>query len=200
MSMNSTDEALMCTVRDGGQAELGVLFERHHRALYEFFFRMAGDRRESEKLVQDVFGRILKYRDTFREDGRFRPWLFRIARNAYHDHFRKPRVEHPSSVGVEPPILRNVSPRSIGFMINDITESLHSALLNLPEERKEMIVLSHYMGMSSDEIAELLDIEEPAARVNTHRAMMELREIYRRILNENRSCDVTKSRLTSQSI
>ncbi|HLQ75767.1 MAG TPA: RNA polymerase sigma factor [Terriglobia bacterium] len=198
MTMNSTDETLMSAVRDGGQAELGVLFERHHRALYEFFFHMTGDRRESENLVQDVFSRILKFRDTFREEGRFRPWLFRIARNAYHDHFRNPQVDPPASE-LEPPILRNVSPRSIGPMIHEIAESLQSALLNLPEDRREVIVLSQYHGMTSDDLAELLDVDEPAARVRTHRAMMELREIFRRILNENRSCDVTKSRLTSQS-
>ena len=66
----------MVAVREGEFAELGTLFDRHQLALYEFFFRMTGDRAVSENLVQDVFYRILKYRDTFRDEGRFNHGCF----------------------------------------------------------------------------------------------------------------------------
>jgi HEAT repeat protein len=57
-----TDEVLMLAVRDGDLAKLGLLFERYHRALFDFLSRMTGDRTAAEDLVQDVFVRILKYR------------------------------------------------------------------------------------------------------------------------------------------
>ena len=77
-----TDETLMEAVRNGDLAKLGILFERHHRALFDFLVRMTGSASTAEDLVQDVFVRVLKYRATWRGEGRFDTWLFRIARNA----------------------------------------------------------------------------------------------------------------------
>jgi RNA polymerase sigma-70 factor (ECF subfamily) len=58
---------------------------------------------------------------------------------------------------------------------------LRCALLKMPEDRRELIVLSQYHQMRPDAIAELLDIEVPAAKVRVHRAMMELRDLYRKL-------------------
>src|SRR5205823_11720081 len=91
--MAETDETLMLLVRGGDVARLGVLFDRHHRALFDFFARMTGSRTAAEDLVQDVFFRMLKYRDTFRVESRFKAWMFRIARNAGFDHFKKYQTE-----------------------------------------------------------------------------------------------------------
>src|SRR5215471_13946200 len=87
--MAETDENLMLAVRNGEVAKLGVLFDRHHRSLFDFFAKMTGSRSTAEDLVQDVFFRILKYRATFRDESRFKAWMFHIARNARADHYRK---------------------------------------------------------------------------------------------------------------
>ena len=84
-----TDELLMRAVRSGDCGQLGRLFERYHVALFDFLNRTTGDRAASEDLVQDVFVRILKYRHTYRDDGNFETWMFRIARNARADYFRR---------------------------------------------------------------------------------------------------------------
>src|SRR5262252_10419266 len=89
---NSTDESLMIAVREGAFEELETLFDRHHLELYGFFYRMTRNRPAGESLVQDVFYRILKFRDTFRNEAKFKPWLFRIARNAHHELVRKREV------------------------------------------------------------------------------------------------------------
>jgi len=166
MTTNSTDESLMMAVREGVWAELETLFDRHHVALYEFFYRMTGDRAAGESLVQDVFCRILKFRDTFRDENRFKPWLFRIARNAHHESFRKKSM-------------RDISPAGADVVRKDKSAALRDALLKLPEARRELVVFSQYHQMTPDEIAELLDVDLPTANVGVHRAMMELRDLYR---------------------
>ena len=70
--MTDTDEILMIAVRGGDVAKLGILFDRYHRALFDFFVRMTNSRAAADDLVQDVFFRMLKYRQTFRDDSRFR--------------------------------------------------------------------------------------------------------------------------------
>ena len=166
MTTNFTDESLMIAVREGAYAELETLFDRHHLAVYEFFYRMTGERAASESLVQDVFCRILKFRDTFRDESRFKSWLFRIARNAHHEAFRKKSMRKVSSAGAD--VARK-----------DKSAALRDALLKLPEDRRVLVVFSQYHQMTPDEIAELLDVDLPAANVGVHRAMMELRDLYR---------------------
>ena len=61
----------MIAVREGDLAKLGLLFERYHVALFDFLNRMTGDWTAAEDLVQDIFIRILKYRATYRDGGRF---------------------------------------------------------------------------------------------------------------------------------
>src|SRR5215831_3493092 len=94
--MSETDENLMLAVRNGEVAKLGVLFDRHHRSLFDFFAKMTGSRATAEDLVQDVFFRILKYRGTFRDESRFKAWMFHIARNARVDHYKKHQTEMPA--------------------------------------------------------------------------------------------------------
>ena len=84
-----TDELLMRAVKHGDVAQLGRLFERHRSAVFNFLARTIGDRAAAEDLVQDVFVRVLKYRHTYRDDHVFSTWLFRIARNARADHYRR---------------------------------------------------------------------------------------------------------------
>jgi len=177
MVMNSTDESLMIAVREGACAELETLFDRHHLALYEFFYRMTGNRAASENLVQDVFCRILKLREAFRDDALFKPWLLRIARNAHHDACRKQEVA--STLEDDPKQMRTVLPVVGEIAPKDKPEALRVALLKLPDDRRELVVFSQYHQLTAEEIAELFDMDVPAAKVGVHRAMMELRDLYR---------------------
>ena len=179
MATSSTDESLMIAVREGASEALETLFDRHHLALYEFFYRMTGDRAAGERLVQDVFYRILKFRDTFRDENRFKSWLFRIARNSHHVAFRKqavgPVFEDDANT------IRKLSPAGTEGAKKDKSGAVRDALLKLPEDRRELVVFSQYHHLTPDEIAELLDIDVPATKVAVLRAMMELRDLYRNL-------------------
>src|ERR1700682_3066506 len=96
------DEDLMLEVRDGAGETLGVLFDRYQTPLFNFYSKMTGDRILSEDLVQEVFLRILKYRQSYTPGTPFRSWMYQIARNARLDHFRKQRPETSWSAEMEP--------------------------------------------------------------------------------------------------
>src|SRR6516164_2879692 len=83
----------MLAVRDGDVERISVLFDRHHRKLFNFFLRLTANRALSEDLVQEVFFRMLKYRRTFQPATSITAWMYQIARHAHLDQTRKHRLE-----------------------------------------------------------------------------------------------------------
>ena len=187
-----TDEALMRAVRQGDVGKLSVLFERYHRSLFDFLCRMTGNATAAEDLVQDVFVRILKYRATFRDEGRFETWMFHIARHARADYFRtrSARDETELTEAADRPSGDAAAAEELERK-HDLA-CLERALLMLREDRRELIVLARYRGMKHEAIAELLGIEVGTVKVRMHRAVKELREIFMR-LSENPSWNVKLS-------
>ncbi len=171
-----SDEELMTQVRNGFGEMLGVLFDRYHVPLFNFYLRLTGDRPMSEDLVQEVFFRILKYRHSYRADTAFRAWMYQIARNARMDHLRKRRpetsLEADMSPVIEPPDTAQQSQEAA---------LLHRALLHISEDKREVLVLSRFQDLKYEEIAQLLGCEVGTVKTRVHRALQELRQIFHQL-------------------
>lgn len=179
----------MRAVRDGDVAQLGHLFERYHVRLFAYLYRVTDSRAAAEDLVQDVFVRVLKYRATFRDDGRFDTWVFRIARNARNDHFRRAApveplqddaLEHPSP---------ECDPAALLEQERD-ADRLRRALARLRDDRRELIALARYEGLKHEQIAEILGVGVGTVKVRLHRALLELRDVFH-ALPEGTTCTAT---------
>jgi RNA polymerase sigma-70 factor, ECF subfamily len=179
----ASDSDLMIQVKDGRVAALGELFERHHPALYRFCLRMTGNRAESEDLVQDVFMRMLKHRESFKPDTGFTPWMFRIARNVAVDSLRRssraPQAE--PDLDVRPADQPSSDERVVE---HEQTVLLRRALLELPPDRREVLLLSRYEMKSYEEVAETLGVSVGTVKTRAHRAIKQLRELYQGLLEK----------------
>jgi RNA polymerase sigma factor (sigma-70 family) len=178
-----TDEQLMRAVRDGDVSRLGVLFERYHLPLFDFLSRMTGNQTVAEDLVQDVFVRILRYRSTFRDEGTFETWLYRIARNARVDYFRSRRPSESIEDSAMEIAQSGEGPAELVEREREVAR-LRRALLLLREDKRELIVLARYRAMKHEQIADLLGIQVGAVKVRLHRAVQELREIFLQLPEE----------------
>ncbi|WP_245970339.1 RNA polymerase sigma factor [Pseudochryseolinea flava] len=176
-----SDNALMVKVRDGDVDKLGLLFERYKRPLYGFFYGMNKDAELSEDLVQNVFVRILKYRYLFRGDGDFRTWMFHIARNVNHDHFRKNKINAKDSLESWEERLGSTENRSTQFQAEEEMQLLSMAMDQLPDDKREILLLSKYQEKKYKEIGEMLGCTESAVKVKVFRALQELKEVYRKL-------------------
>ncbi|MDC6384071.1 RNA polymerase sigma factor [Flagellimonas taeanensis] len=174
-----TDNVLMLKVKSGDLDKLGLLYERHKKKLFGFFYNMGNNPSISEDLVQNVFVRILKYRNSFTGEGPFTAWMFSMARNVNYDHYKK--VSHES-------VSRNVSPEQVdkgtGDYLNEAMDLqgdahlLKKALGLLPAEKKEILLLSKYRELKFQEIGDILGCSEGAAKVRVHRALKDLKTIF----------------------
>jgi RNA polymerase sigma-70 factor (ECF subfamily) len=178
------DDGLMTAVQRGDVGRLGVLFERHHRPLFNFFVRLTGDRGAAEDLVQDVFFRMLKYRATYQPGTQFRAWMYHLARNAHIDRYKARRRE----LLADPEDLREPAsedpPPGSALERRQQLALLSSALARLPEDKREVIVLSRFSGLSYEEIARMLGCEVGALKVRVHRAVRALRDAYFEVSGE----------------
>ena len=168
-------------VRDGDLDRLSLLFERYKRPLYGFFYGMNRDQELSEDLVQNTFLRILKYRHLFRGEGDFKTWMFHIARNVSHDHFRKNKIKNKESLENWEERLGHDENRFTEIQQVEEKEMLSMAMERLSEEKREVLLLSKYQEKKYKEIGEILGCSEGAVKVKVFRALEELRVIYRQL-------------------
>jgi RNA polymerase sigma-70 factor (ECF subfamily) len=176
-----SDHELMLAVRDGDLPKLGDLFERHHRPLYGFFVHLTGDRISSEDLVQLVFFRILKYRRTYRDEGKFSAWIYHIARRIASDHGREmsrtPVVRGNTGEFDPADLLADEGPDPAERMTRDDDLAiLRRSVASLPHEHREVLVMSRFQHIPHKDIATLLNTSTGAVKARVHRAMKILRE------------------------
>jgi RNA polymerase sigma-70 factor (ECF subfamily) len=186
-SVETPDHDLMLAVRAGEIARLGDLFERYHRPLYGFFVRLTGQRTASEDLVQLVFYRILKYRHTYRDEGKFSAWIYHLARKVAADHFRK--NAHAPAILAEPDDLHEVpdhAPHAAEQAAQaDDLALMHRALGALSLEQRELLTLHRFQNIRHEELARLFDCSVGAVKVRMHRALGALREQYFKLRQEH---------------
>jgi len=166
----------MLQVRNGESEMLGVLFDRYQAPLFNFYARLVGDRGASEDLVQEVFLRILRYRASYQPGTPFRPWIYQIARNARFDHYRKSPPQERFQPEMAPPAAAQDSAQQ-----EQQAELLHRALRELPEDKREILILARFQELKYEEIAGLLGCELNAVKTRVHRALVDLRKAFRRL-------------------
>jgi RNA polymerase sigma-70 factor (ECF subfamily) len=130
----------------------------------------------SQDLTQNLFYRMIKYRNTFREGNYVKSWIYQIARNLHND-FRNNQKKSDNLIIREEVLFKNISEESETYHEEDF-ERLDRALLLLSDEQREIIVLSRYQKMKYEEISIILDQSVPAIKVAVHRAIKKLRSIY----------------------
>ena len=172
-----SDNILMLKVKEGELDQLGLLFERYHKQLFRFFLNYHQSA-ECQDLVQTVFLRIMKYRQKFRaEEGEFKTWMFRIARNVNMDLFKKQKRNRTEAIENYTSQFTSNEHFSIGEEKEEIVK-LRKALKNLNEEKREVLVLSKMEGLTYKEIGNVLECSEGAVKVRVFRALKDLRQEY----------------------
>lgn len=172
-----TDEKIMYQVKDGHLPELRQLFDRYSLPVYNFFLKLTVDADASEDLTQTLFYRIIRYRHTFNaHTGSFKSWMYQMARNLHADHCRQ-KMRLAEMIKTVHDYPEDVAENDRSFKEKDF-EKLNEALSGLGPVDRELIVLSRYEGLKYAEIARMKNMSLSAVKVQIHRALKDLKEIY----------------------
>jgi RNA polymerase sigma factor (sigma-70 family) len=179
------DHGLMLAVRDGNLDCMAELFERHHGPLFGYLAKLTGNRTAAEDITQTVFHRMLKYRHTYRTEGSFTAWMYRLARHCASDHFRR---SAGSPIAVDPSRLEEQVDESRSADESAASREdhalLHRALGRLDRDDREVLLLARMQELSYAEVAGILECSVGAARVRAHRALRTLRDLYFKLQKE----------------
>lgn len=178
MMSNKTDEQLMLEVKNGELDSLAPLFEKYHVRLFNFFLRMTQNTNISEDLTQNVFSRILSYRESYNDQWKFKSWMYQIARNAKNKHFQLELLLTDTYA--------DISDLEGDTNLSTLEENetalknqhLMEALKKLTPEQQEIIELSRFQGLKYQEIAQITGNTVAAIKVKMHRAIQKLRTYY----------------------
>jgi len=172
------DERLMLGVKADDLDKLVPLFDRYQKPLYNFFLRLSSDADASEDLVQNLFMRIMKYRHSYRGEHKFRTWIYQMARNLFYDHYRKEVKVKDGFMKVEKFEDVDMNKEEDYSEVEEREEKLRIALEQLPDDRREVLIMSRFQGMKYEEIAEITDTTVSNVKIRAHRAINNLRDIY----------------------
>ena len=157
-----------------GTHEVIVLFDAHHQAIFGYLYRMVGNDRElAEELTQETFLKAFEARQQLPDIANPRAWLYRIATNlARNAQKRRRRFRWL-------PWARGMTDQGSGDGMKgtDLRLDLEQALEKLPSSLRAPLLLSVVQGLSSQEIAEVLQISPGAVRTRIYRAREQLRHL-----------------------
>ena len=149
---------------------LSDLYVAHAPDGIRLAFLLTGDRALAEDLVQDAFARLIGRLRHLREPSAFAVYLRRTIVNLATSHFRHRRVERAyiARQSAAPSVVTNVN--------SELDETMHRALLGLPQRQRAAIVLRFYEDLSDVQTAEILRCSAGTVRSLVSRAMKTLRE------------------------
>jgi RNA polymerase sigma factor (sigma-70 family) len=180
---NISDSILVSDYINGKEASLSILINRHKQRLFSFIYSKIQDKDLTEDIFQDTFIKVIRTlkKGNYNEEGKFLPWVMRIAHNLVIDYFRKNN---------RMPFFKNTGEFDIFSVLHDDTLNAEKQLIQeqmyddvrelingLPEEQKEVLVMRMYKDMSFKEISENTGVSINTALGRMRYALINMRKL-----------------------
>lgn len=167
-----TDEHIMQRVTEGNVALLHVLFERYHKQIYNFLYKMSGDQLLSEDLTQEVFYRLIKYKSSYNFDKKFVSWIYTIARNNLNTYYQRQKENYVALEGVEHKLFESQQSE------NEEYSHLMNVLNKMEASDRELLILNRFQEIKYAELAEIVGSTPGAVKTKVCRALKKLKTLY----------------------
>lgn len=177
------DAALVQDYIKGNERALEMLIIRHKLKIYNFIYSKVFDRDTAEDIFQETFIKVIKTikRGVYNEEGKFLPWVMRIAHNLVIDFFRKnnriPTFDNSDDFDIFQ-LIGDGNPTAEKAMIEEqVVEDLQNLIVQLPADQKDVLTMRLYKDMSFKEIAESTGVSINTALGRMRYAIINLRKL-----------------------
>lgn len=177
------DSLLVHNYVEGDESALTILINRHQSKIFGFIYSKISDRDISNDIFQDTFIKVIKTLKSrsYNEEGKFLPWVMRIAHNLIIDHFRKnkkmPMFRETEEFSIFS-IMSDDSPTIENKIIsNQVDIDLRKLIEELPVDQKEVLIMRMYQDMSFKEISEITGVSINTALGRMRYALMNMRKV-----------------------
>ena len=183
MDQQLQDSCLVASYLRGDEKALEVLINRHSQRIYSFIFSKVYNRDITEDIFQDTFIKVIKTlkKGKYNEEGKFLPWVMRIAHNLVIDHFRRnarmPKFEGSDDFNIFS-VLGDSALNAEKQIIKDQVElDVRRLIAELPDDQREVLKMRLYKDMSFKEIAEVTGVSINTALGRMRYAVINLRKL-----------------------
>lgn len=164
-----TDNELVKLYMNGNEESLSILVKRHKRRIFSYVYLITRNKALTEDVFQETFFKVIQTlkKQQYNEEGKFLPWVLRIAKNLIIDHFRKakkmPGVSTITNEDGEETSIFDIIPEEVDHSKDDdgarrFKEAIRSVVNELPQDQKEVVIMRTYYDMSFKEIAEVTNV------------------------------------------
>ncbi len=177
-----SDSKLVSLYIKGNEESFEVLLNRYKSKVFTNIYLIVKDTYIAEDLTQDTFIKAIKTLrgGRYNEEGKFKPWVLRIAHNLAIDHFRRkkryPTIVMEDGSNVFNTLAFSEAPYENIQVQEDTKKKLRSFIEELPENQREVILMRHYQEMSFQDIAESTDVSINTALGRMRYALINLRK------------------------
>jgi RNA polymerase sigma-70 factor (ECF subfamily) len=154
------DQELVDLYIAGNESSLETLIARHKKRVFSYVMMVVRDRHLAEDIFQDTFIKVIQTlkRGHYNDEGKFLPWVLRIAHNLVIDHFRRikrmPLVDGGEDFDIFSVLTLRQGNVEDKIVKTQIRSDVRRAIEKLPKEQREVLIMRHYLDMSFKEIAD----------------------------------------------
>ncbi len=177
------DNQLITQFLAGQESCLEVLITRHQRKIFTSILLLVKDREQAEDLFQETFIKVINTlrSGNYQEEGKFLPWVVRIAHNLVIDHFRKqkrmPMVRDTNEFSITESLRLYDDNVEDKMVVSQIHSDVRKLIEHLPQDQREVVIMRHYADMSFKEIAEVTQVSINTSLGRMRYALINMRKL-----------------------
>ena len=188
------DLALMLSVKAGNSDAFNQLMAKYQKTVVNLAFRFTGDADAAQDLAQEVFLRIYRASERFEAKAKFFTYLYKVTLNLCRNARDKSKRRQAQSLDEDP--VEGRAARELADPAGSAADLLdrqelsavvRQAILELPDEQRELVILQRFQGLSYEEIADLTGQSVSAIKSKLHRAKLGLKKRLAPYLGESQS-------------
>ena len=181
--LKKPDSELISMYLKGNENALSCIVHKHKNRLFNFIYSKVSDRDVAEDIFQDTFIKVIKTlkKGLYNEEGKFLPWIMRIAHNLVIDYFRKknriPTYKNKDEFDIFQFVFDKTNNIEKTIINDQIVSDIQKIILELPDDQKEVLMMRFYREMSFKEISESTGVSINTALGRMRYALINLRKV-----------------------